>query len=62
MALYDIVKCSHCGELRAVRTGQRSFTCYRCGRRLRVGASQLVARGVEHSRVQEVIAYLKRRG
>jgi len=32
---YLIVKCPHCGDVRAVHSGVKSFQCFTCGRRVK---------------------------
>jgi hypothetical protein len=41
---YLIVKCPHCGDVRAVHSSVKSFQCFTCGRRVKLAPHLILYR------------------
>lgn len=59
MADFVIVLCPYCGEPRAIRVNQKTFTCYRCGKRAEVSKARKVVGPIPSSRIPEIMKFLR---
>jgi len=51
MSKYLIVKCPYCNEVRAVKGQVKTYTCFRCGKKVKLLKSQILARTNNHNEV-----------
>ncbi|MEM2137409.1 MAG: DUF1922 domain-containing protein [Candidatus Methanomethylicia archaeon] len=56
---YLIVKCPYCGDVRAIKTGFKSFQCFNCGRRVKFNVKLVLARVDDHHEVPYMVMKFK---
>ncbi len=56
---YLAVQCPYCGEFRAINCGVKTFTCFRCGRRVKIESAKIIGGANHYSEIAELVRKAK---
>lgn len=56
---YVIVECPYCGTVQSVRSGQKTRTCPKCGRRFKVAERPILAYANSALEATHMVKYIK---